>query len=138
MDAGCKRLIGQAQFIVLNTLAVHQVLVPGCSNLHIMCCRWLSPGGVILPDIASLHVMAVDDRQYLAEQSKLWSGGQLGPGEPELKPVLNGVIRHPRLDSISRRAQLVTDRQQLLELDLYKATLQVSASRYQPGKLATC
>ena len=80
----------------------------------------------MLPDVAQLFVCGVDDRQYLGDQAKLWGNRRMGPGEGLLlKPVLNGVIRHPRVDGISRN-QLVTDSQQLLSLDLYKAQLQVT------------
>lgn len=72
----------------------------------------------------------MDDRQYLAEQSKLWAGKPLGPGDGfDFKPVLNAVIKHPRVDSVSRRTQLVTDTQQLLSIDVYKQPL-VSHSRW--------
>jgi hypothetical protein len=58
---------------------------------------------------------------------------RMGPGEGcTLKPVLNAVIKHPRVDSVSR-GQLVTDTQQLLSLDLYKAQLQVSAGGVAMG-----
>eukprot|EP00879_Flechtneria_rotunda_P025458 GHRR01027056.1.p1 GENE.GHRR01027056.1~~GHRR01027056.1.p1 ORF type:complete len:313 (+),score=97.36 GHRR01027056.1:782-1720(+) len=87
--------------------------------------RWLSPDGIILPDMARLHVVGVDDRQYLAEQSKLWGGQPMGPGDGfDMKAVLNAVVKHPRVDTVSRRAQLVTDTQQLLSIDLYKVRLQ--------------
>lgn len=92
-------------------------------------CRWLSPDGIILPDTAHLHIMGIDDRQYLAEQSKLWSNRQLGPGRSaddadgfDYKSMLNAVITHPRVDGVSRKTQLVTDAQQLMRLDVYKAT----------------
>jgi hypothetical protein len=67
----------------------------------------------------------MDDKAYLSDQSKLWGNRRMGPGEGfALRPVLNAVIKHPRVDTVSR-AQLVTDTQQLLSLDLYKAKLQV-------------
>lgn len=87
--------------------------------------RWLAPGGLILPDAASLHVTGVDDKLYLGEQTKLWGNRRMGPGEGYgLKPVLNAVIKHPRVDAMTR-GQLVTNTQQLLSLDLYKTQLQV-------------
>lgn len=96
-------------------------------------CRWLAPGGIILPDAAQLYVTGMDDKAYLADQSKLWGNRRMGPGEGfALRPVLNAVIKHPRVDSVSR-AQLVTDTQQLLSLDLYKAKLQVQNNSWVWG-----
>lgn len=84
----------------------------------------MAPGGIILPDVAQLHVTGVDDRLYLGEQTKLW-GRRMGPGEGfVVKPAVNAVIKHPRVDSVGR-SQLVTDTQQLLALDLYTTRLQV-------------
>lgn len=76
-----------------------------------------------MPDAASLHVTGIDDRLYLADQSQLWGSRAMGPGL-NMKPVLNAVIKHPRVDSVPRGA-LVTDTQQLLGLDLYKVQLKV-------------
>eukprot|EP00955_Chlamydomonas_euryale_P015555 166629-Chlamydomonas_euryale.AAC.1 len=36
--------------------------------------RWLKPGGVVLPDAASLHVTGVDDRDHLVEAKEAWAG----------------------------------------------------------------
>jgi len=105
------------------------LLVAGCRT------RWLAPGGIILPDAAQLYVTGVDDRQYLGEQSKLWGNRRMGPGDGfAVKPVLNAVIKHPRVDSMTR-SQVVTDAQQLLSLDLYSASLQVGGLRHQPAVL---
>lgn len=103
------------------------------------CCwcrtRWLAPGGIILPDAAQLYVTGVDDRQYLGEQSKLWGNRRMGPGDGfAVKPVLNAVIKHPRVDSMTR-SQVVTDAQQLLSLDLYSASLQVGGVGRLPAVL---
>lgn len=92
-------------------------------------CRWLAPGGIILPDAAQLYVTGIDDKLYLGDQTKLWGNRRMGPGEGfVLKPVLNAVIKHPRVDSMSR-GQLVTDAQELLSLDLYTTKLQVRTMR---------
>jgi hypothetical protein len=96
-----------------------------CTLLLRLVFRWLAPGGLILPDAAALHVTGIDDKQYLGEQTKLWGNRRMGPGDGYgLKPVLNAVIKHPRVDAVTR-GQLVTDTQQLLSLDLYKTRLQV-------------
>jgi hypothetical protein len=85
----------------------------------------LAPGGIIMPDAARLFVTGVDDKLYLGDQTKLWGNRRMGPGDGfNLKPVLNAVIKHPRVDSMSR-GQLVTDAQQLLSLNLYSIKLQV-------------
>lgn len=87
---------------------------------------------MILPDAAQLHIAAIDDRQYLSEQSRLWTGKGLGPpGGPQqgggwdMRPALNAVIKHPRVDTPGRASQVVTDAQQLLAVDVYRAQLQV-------------
>jgi hypothetical protein len=109
-------------FVCITVYSVCILLVYVC-----MCVlfRWLAPDGVILPDVAQLFVAGMDDKQYLGEQTKLWGNRRMGPGDGfALKPVLNAVIKHPRVDNCSR-SQLVTDTQQLLSLDLYTARLQV-------------
>jgi hypothetical protein len=119
----------------VGQLAAPQVVTgtwvcPACLPVS---CRWLAPGGIILPDAAQLYVTGMDDKAYLADQSKLWGNRRMGPGEGfALRPALNAVIKHPRVDSVSR-AQLITDTQQLLSLDLYKAKLQVRNSSWVWG-----
>lgn len=34
--------------------------------------RWLAPGGIMLPDKASLHICAIEDRDYKAEKYDHW------------------------------------------------------------------
>ena len=34
--------------------------------------KWLAPGGMIFPDKASLHVCAIEDRQYKDEKINWW------------------------------------------------------------------
>jgi hypothetical protein len=40
--------------------------------------RLLKPGGLVLPDVASLHVAGVDDRDFLVDAKDTWAGLKTG------------------------------------------------------------
>jgi hypothetical protein len=86
--------------------------------------RWLAPGGVILPDAAALRVLGVDDREHLAGAKAFWAGEPYGL---DLSPALGAVVRQPRLDTLARKSQMVTDAVTLLQLDAYTMGAQVGA-----------
>ncbi|KAI8476922.1 MAG: S-adenosyl-L-methionine-dependent methyltransferase [Monoraphidium minutum] len=100
----------------MGNALLHDSLLPALAAARD---RWLAPGGLMFPDAASLHVMGVDDRQYVADKKAFWHTRQLG--DFDMSPVLNAVVRYPRQDTLARRSQAVTGSHTLLTLDLYKA-----------------
>ena len=67
--------------------------------------------------------MAIDDRDYLAEQKAFWGSGAVAGFN--MGPVLNAVVGYPRVDTISRRSQIITDAQPLITVDAYTADAKV-------------
>ncbi|KXZ54986.1 hypothetical protein GPECTOR_3g151 [Gonium pectorale] len=72
---------------------------------------WLRPGGLVLPDTASLWAVGLEDREALQDAKKTW-GSVAGV---DMTAALAQVIQHPRLDAARRKAQLLTAPQQLAQ-----------------------
>lgn len=77
--------------------------------------KWLAPGGTMYPDHATLYVMAVDDREHLAEEKQRW---ETCFGFNFL-PALQEGLRYPRMDTPTRKSQLLSQPHALISLDLY-------------------
>ncbi|EFJ40775.1 hypothetical protein VOLCADRAFT_99370 [Volvox carteri f. nagariensis] len=76
--------------------------------------KWLRPGGVVLPDRVSLWAAGLEDRDALQEAKESWSR----VAGLDMSAALSQVIKHPRRDVITRKAQLLTAPQRLAVWDL--------------------
>ncbi|MEW5314293.1 MAG: hypothetical protein WDW38_005801 [Sanguina aurantia] len=82
--------------------------------------RFLKRGGVVLPDRGSLFVSGVEDRQHLLGSKQAWASHLQG-WSPDLdlsQAVMEQMVRQPRVDSLQRSSQLVTNTVLLHELDV--------------------
>ena len=58
----------------MGAALLHDSLLPALAACRD---RWLAPGGLMLPDVAALFVMGVDDRQHLADKRAFWHARQM-------------------------------------------------------------
>ncbi|GIL85408.1 hypothetical protein Vretimale_10629 [Volvox reticuliferus] len=83
--------------------------------------KWLRPGGVVLPDQVSLWAAGLEDREALQEAKESWSR----VAGFDMSMALTQVIKHPRCDVLTRKAQLLSAPQRLASWDM--ATLEPEA-----------
>ena len=80
--------------------------------------RWLAPGGVLLPDKATLYMCGIEDSEYMAEKIHWWDS-VYGLDMSAIKRI---VMAEPLVDMVEP-AQVCTDVCSLLTLDLNVCTL---------------
>jgi hypothetical protein len=61
--------------------------------------KWLVPGGVIMPDKATLHICAIEDEEYKHE--KMGCKSHAGMVKPHLCISKSVARSRPKLDSIA-------------------------------------
>jgi len=80
--------------------------------------KWLKPGGIMLPDKASLYVCAIEDEEYKAEKIDFWDN-VYGFDMSVIKDI---AITEPLVDVVEAKA-VVTDAKSVLALDLLTCTV---------------
>ncbi|GIL60444.1 hypothetical protein Vafri_15030 [Volvox africanus] len=76
--------------------------------------KWLRPGGVVLPDRVSLWAAGLEDREALQEAKESWSR----VAGFDMSMALTQVIKHPRSDVLTRKAQLLSAPQRLASWEI--------------------
>jgi len=61
-------------------------------------------------------------REYLSEARTFWGRRR---ADLDLSAALPGVVRYPRLDTVTRKTQIITASQPVMELDMYTASAKV-------------
>ncbi|XP_065910172.1 protein arginine N-methyltransferase 1-like [Dysidea avara] len=82
----------------------------------VLCARdkWLAPGGVMLPDKASLFLCAIEDRKYKEEKIHFWENVY----GFNMKTIQRVALQEPLVDLVEAR-QVTTGPYLLKEVDLY-------------------
>ncbi|CAM9682920.1 unnamed protein product, partial [Phaeothamnion confervicola] len=79
--------------------------------------RWLKPGGLMLPDKATLYIAALEDEAYKREKIHFWDR-VYGFDMSCIKEI---ALTEPLVDTVDSAA-VVTDAASILELDLLTCT----------------
>lgn len=79
--------------------------------------KWLAPGGMLFPDVARLHICAIEDEQYRREKVNFWDDVY----GYKMSSIKSTAMTEPLVDIVPQN-QLVSDSCCILELDLYKIT----------------
>ena len=82
----------------MGAALLHDSLLPALAACRD---RWLAPGGLMLPDVAALYVMGVDDRQHLADKRAFWHARQM------VRPRLGWFVLSVPFCQPARRACLL-------------------------------
>ena len=80
--------------------------------------RWLRPGGILLPDKATLYVCAIEDREYMGEKIHWWDNVY----GFDMSCIRQLAMAEPLVDIVDPN-QVCTDVCQLLTLDLNTCTV---------------
>ncbi|GAX72983.1 hypothetical protein CEUSTIGMA_g435.t1 [Chlamydomonas eustigma] len=86
----------------------------------------LKPGGIVLPDIADLYVAGIDDRDHLSTCKQQWES----VAGFDMSAAMSQVVRHARLDTLTRSSQLFTTSHRLLRLGMGTTTAVRSPLEY--------
>lgn len=78
--------------------------------------KWLQPDGILFPDRATLHICAIEDRQYKDDKINWWDN-VYGFNMASIRKV---AISEPLVDVVDSN-QVVTNSAMLREVDLYTA-----------------
>jgi len=93
--------------------------------------KWMNPDGILFPDYAALYVTAIEDRQYKDDKINWWDD-VYGFNMSHMRTV---AISEPLVDYVEPK-QLVTNTCLLMELDLYKVTVNDLQCMLAPFELA--
>jgi len=77
--------------------------------------KWLLPGGIVLPDKASLYLTAIEDADYKAEKIDFWENVY----GFDMTCIKKQAMLEPLVDTVDRN-QLVTNCQSLKTMDISK------------------
>lgn len=95
--------------------------------------KWLAPGGMILPDKAVLHVVAIEDEEYRREKIDFWEDVY----GFDMSPIKSLALLEPLVDTVEGKA-VVSNGATVLRLDLltcskedasFKSDFQLTAKR---------
>jgi hypothetical protein len=75
--------------------------------------KWLAPGGMILPDKAVLHVVAIEDEEYRREKIDFWEDVY----GFDMSPIKSLALLEPLVDTVEGKA-VVSNGATVLRLDL--------------------
>ncbi len=75
--------------------------------------RWLAPGGIILPDKASLHIAAIEDAQYRAQKIDFWDDVY----GFDYSPIKAQALADPLVDTVEA-SQILTNTVCLKQIDI--------------------
>eukprot|EP01119_Soliformovum_irregulare_P001347 TRINITY_DN11073_c0_g1_i1.p1 TRINITY_DN11073_c0_g1~~TRINITY_DN11073_c0_g1_i1.p1 ORF type:complete len:343 (-),score=92.96 TRINITY_DN11073_c0_g1_i1:264-1265(-) len=75
--------------------------------------KWLVPGGVILPDRASLHIVAIEDSEYKEDKINFWDNVY----GFKMSCIKKNAIQEPLVDVVDNK-QVMTNSCQLMTIDL--------------------
>ena len=80
--------------------------------------RWLAPEGLILPDLCTLHIGAMEDLRTREEELDFWQNVY----GLDMSNIATASLQEPRVEVVGEEA-VVTTSCLLLEVDLYTCTL---------------
>jgi protein arginine N-methyltransferase 1 len=80
--------------------------------------RWLKPDGLIFPDLATLYICGIEDRQYKEDKIDWWDNVY----GINMNAIRRLAIKEPLVDVVNPD-QVCTNPCLLLEVDLYKITI---------------
>ncbi|OQV13224.1 Protein arginine N-methyltransferase 8 [Hypsibius exemplaris] len=81
--------------------------------------KWLKPGGIMFPDKASMHICAIEDRDYKEDKINWWRNVY----GFDMTYMRGHALAEPLVDAVDSR-QIATNHTMLVEIDMYTVTIQ--------------
>jgi hypothetical protein len=81
--------------------------------------KWLAPGGFLFPDKASLHIVAIEDRDYKEDKINWWSNVY----GFDMSCIRDIALSEPLVDIVDPK-QIVSNSCVIKEIDISTATLE--------------
>lgn len=80
--------------------------------------KWLAPGGILFPDKASMHICAIEDRDYKDDKINWWRNVY----GFDMSHMREHALSEPLVDAVDAR-QITTNHTMLIEIDMYTVTI---------------